>query len=82
MSGGVEYLLDLEAHVKGFQLCLSQNISDIVTDMSAQYFSATQSRLLNQHHRKRCESQNGNFVPNGLPETGSAELEPLSILHL
>lgn len=42
----------------------------------------TKSSLLNQHHYTHCESKNGNFVPNGLPETGNAGLEPLSILHL
>lgn len=42
----------------------------------------TKSSVLNQHHSKHCESENGNFVPNGFPETGNAGLEPLSILHL
>lgn len=42
----------------------------------------SESPLSNQSHHKHCESKNSNFVSDGLPETGSVGLEPLSILHL
>lgn len=37
ISDGVAHLLDLDNCIKGFQICLSQNISDLVTGVSSQH---------------------------------------------